>query len=301
MAEYVVPEELDGERADKVVAVLSGMSRSAARHLVDAGDVALEGVPVAARDRLAVGTSLEFETPARRDLLEPEPVEFGVRYEDEHLVVVDKPAGVTVHPGAGRTSGTLAAGLLHEYPEIRGVGEEPRWGIVHRLDRDTSGLLVVARTGETYDALSGMIRKREIRRGYITLVAGVFDAPRGTIEAPIAPDPNRAKRRIVAPYGRPARTHYRRQAGWESVPVSLLEVTLETGRTHQIRVHLAAIDRPVIGDRWYGRPTRVGAPRVFLHAARLTFEHPVTHEAIDVESPLPPDLVGVLEGLGPPD
>jgi 23S rRNA pseudouridine1911/1915/1917 synthase len=301
VAHFVVPEALDGERADKIVAVLGEMSRSEARRLVDAGDVTLGSDPVSAKDKLAVGDSLEFEPPDRGDVLVAEPVDFVVRYEDDHLLVVDKPSGMVVHPGAGRSSGTLAAGLLHRYPEIKGVGEDPRWGVVHRLDRDTSGLLVVARTAGAHRLLTDMIRKRQVHRGYLALVDGLFDAPRGTIDAPIAPDPNRPKRRVVSPFGKPSRTHYRRLSGWSSFSASLLEVTLETGRTHQIRVHLAAIEHPVIGDRWYGKPTRVDAPRVFLHASRLAFEHPTTHETITVESPLPPDLDGVLGGLGRSD
>ena len=298
MAEHIVPAELDDERADKVVAVLGEMSRSEARRLVDSGEVRLGGAPVAAKDRITAGSVLGFEAPEQRSVLRPEPIEFAVRYEDPHLAVVDKPAGLAVHPGAGRTDGTLASGLLYRYPEIEGVGEDLRWGIVHRLDRDTSGLLVVARTTEAFRGLSTMIRGRQVHRGYLALVDGLFDAPRGTIDAPIAPDPNRPKRRIVSPYGKPSRSHFRRVAGWDGTSVSLLEVTLETGRTHQIRVHLAAIEHPVIGDRWYGKPTRVDAPRVFLHAAELRFTHPITQEEIAVESELPADLRAVVDGLG---
>lgn len=297
MERHAVPEHLDGERADKVVAVLGGVSRVVAREVVDGNAVVVDGTVVSARDRLAAGSIIEFELPAMAELLTPEDVDFEVRYEDEHLLVVDKPAGLVVHPGAGRTLGTLAAGLLHRYPEIRGVGEEPRWGIVHRLDKDTSGLLVVARTAPVHAALSGMIAAHHVHRGYLALVDGLFDAPRGTIDAPIGPDPNRPTRRVVTPFGRPARTHYRRLEQWPDTSVSLLDVTLETGRTHQIRVHFASIDHPVIGDRWYGKPARIDAPRVFLHAARLAFDHPVTGARVVVESPLPADLRGVLESI----
>ena len=301
MVRHVVPEDLDGERVDKIVAVLGGLSRSMARALVDDGGVMVADRVVAPRDRLDAGAAIDFEVPEPGEVLQPEAVDFAVRYEDRHVLVVEKPAGVVVHPGAGRTSGTLAAGLLARYPSIRGVGEDPRWGIVHRLDRDTSGLLVVALTEEAYTRLSKMIRGREVRRGYSTLVDGLFDAPRGTIDAPIGPDPRRPKRRVVTPFGKPARTHYRRVAEWSAAGASLLDVTLETGRTHQIRVHLASIEHPVIGDRWYGKPTRVDAPRVFLHASRLNFEHPVTSAPVEVVSPLPPDLAGVLAALGPAD
>jgi len=298
VSRHEVPTELDGERVDKIVAVLGGLSRSEARHVVDDGAVTVEKNPMAARNRLAAGTVVDFEVPERVDVLQPEDVDFAVRAQDQHLVVVEKPAGMVVHPGAGRTTGTLAAGLLARYPEIQGVGEYPRWGIVHRLDRDTSGLLVVARTGEAHQRLSTMIRSHQIHRGYTGLVDGLFDAPRGTIDAPIGPDPGRPKRRVVTPLGKPARTHYRRTSAWKGHNVSLLEVTLETGRTHQIRVHMASIGHPVIGDRWYGKPTRVESPRVFLHAAEISFEHPVTGETIQVSSPLPSDLAEVLARLG---
>jgi 23S rRNA pseudouridine1911/1915/1917 synthase len=299
MGAHVVPGSLDGARVDKAVAVLGSLSRAEARAIVDAGSVTAAGRVLAAKERVSGGDVLDFETPKPTPRLVPEAVAFEVRYEDRHLVVVDKPAGLVVHPGAGRRQGTLAAGLVERYPEIEGVGDEGRWGIVHRLDRDTSGLLVVARTGEAHALLSEAIRRREIARGYVALVEGVFDVPRGTIDAPIAAHPAHPTRRIVAASGRPARTHYRVVGRWPGWNVSLLSVELETGRTHQIRVHLASIGHAVVGDRWYGRPGRVDAPRVFLHAARLGFVHPITGVEVAVESPLPPDLAGVVAALGP--
>jgi 23S rRNA pseudouridine1911/1915/1917 synthase len=302
VARFVVPESLDGERADKIVAVLGEMSRAEARRLVDAAEVSRSSTPVSAKERLTAGEALEFEPPERDDSLVAEAVDFTVRYEDDHLLVVDKPAGLVVHPGAGRPGGTLAAGLLYRYPEIHGVGEDPRWGIVHRLDRDTSGLLVVARTQEAYRLLSGMIRRREVERGYLALVDGLFDAPRGTIDAPIAADPNRPKRRIVSPYGKPSRTHYRRVEAWHSQSVSLLEVTLDTGRTHQIRVHLSSINHPLVGDPVYGqRRPRLQVERPFLHAAQLAFDHPRTGERVTFHSELAPDLQARLDTLHPVD
>ncbi|MGF1664642.1 MAG: RluA family pseudouridine synthase [Acidimicrobiia bacterium] len=297
MERHAVPVFLDGERADKVVAVLGGLSRALARRVVDDGGVLVDGEPITPRRRLSAGDTIEFELPDIAELLWAEDVDFTVRYEDDHLLVVDKPAGLVVHPGAGLAVATLASGLLHRYPEIRGVGEDPRWGIVHRLDKDTSGLLVVARTQPTHDALSKMIAAHAVERGYIALVDGIFDAPRGTIDAPIGPDPAKPTRRMVTPFGRPARTHYRRVQESASEGVSLLEVQLETGRTHQIRVHLSAIGHPVIGDRWYGKPARVDSPRVFLHAARLAFDHPMTGARVEVESLLPADLQTVLDAL----
>lgn len=297
MSSEVVPSTLAGERADRVVSVLAGVSRAVARQMVDSGQVSVDGSEVSARTRLTEGSVVDFPEPEAKPSLMAEPVEFGVAYEDEWLIVVDKPAGLVVHPGAGRSHGTLAAGLLHAYPDLEGVGDAGRWGIVHRLDRDTSGLLMVGRTPEVHRALTRALARREIERTYSALVIGEMDMPRGTIDAPIAADPIDRRKRKVAAGGRPARTHYR--VVERHADVTLLEVRLETGRTHQIRVHLAAIGHPVLGDPWYGRPWRVESPRVFLHAARLRFAHPVGGDQMDLESPLPPDLAAVLDSLQP--
>jgi 23S rRNA pseudouridine1911/1915/1917 synthase len=288
-----VPADLDGERADLVVARLGGLSRSQARGLADAGDVRCDGTVVAARDRLAAGSVVEFEPPPPDPGLVAEEVPFGVRYEDDHLAVVDKPAGVVTHPGAGRRTGTLAAGILHRWPRVRGVGAEDRWGIVHRLDRETSGLLVVALDADAYDGLREAIRKREVERVYLAAIAGSPDMPTGTIDAPIGRDPGRPTRKRVDPEGRPARTHYRVLS--HVGDASLLEVRLETGRTHQIRVHLASIGHAVLGDGIYGDGS--GAPRVFLHASHLAFDHPLTRERIAVDSPLPEDLTEARDAI----
>lgn len=291
----VVPAELDGERADLVLARMAELSRSRARALVESGGVRVDGVVATASLRVSAGAVLEFEPPPPpEDTLVPERVEFGVLYEDRHLAVVDKPAGVVTHPGAGRTGPTLAAGILHRWPWVRGVGEEGRWGIVHRLDRETSGALVVALDVEALVGLQAALRSRAIHRTYLALVHGKPSTQTGTIDAPLGPDPRRRGRRTVLTSGRPARTHYRVMG--DSSGLSLLEVTLESGRTHQIRVHLAAVGLPVAGDRVYGKAS--GAPRTFLHAAALAFDHPITGEAVAVDCPLPPDLAGVLEALG---
>lgn len=297
--DLVVPEELAGERVDKAVAVLFGLSRAAARSVLDQG-VLLDGVPASPSDRVSGGAVLRAAPPDAPAEMAPEEVSFEVLYEDEHLLVVDKPAGLVVHPGSGNTGGTLAAGLLHRYPEIAGVGEPGRWGIVHRLDRDTSGVLVVARTAEVHAALSGMMRRREVTRVYLALVHGHMPAPTGIIDAPIGRDPSTPLRRAVHPEGKPARTHYQVVESFRDC--SLLEVRLETGRTHQIRVHMAAIDHPVVADSLYaGRRHRFGAPRMFLHASRISFSHPISGEQLTAESPLPGDLVSVLERLSPDD
>ena len=298
---FTVPAELDGERVDKVVAALGDMTRSEARDFCDAGDVSVDGEVAAAKTRLNAGQQITFPPAAVVGSLAAEEVDFGVLYEDEHLVVVDKPSGLTVHPGAGRTTGTLAGGLLERYPEVRGVGEAGRWGLVHRLDRETSGALLVARTAAAHEALVADLARRRIAREYVALVQGLFDLPRGTVDAPIGRDPHRPRRRALIPTGRHAVTHYRMRSQWERPGVALLDVSLETGRTHQIRVHLAGIGHSVVGDRLYGRRDPVKSPRLFLHAARLEFVHPVSGEQMDVTSPLPPDLQDVLEGLGEPD
>jgi 23S rRNA pseudouridine1911/1915/1917 synthase len=239
--------------------------------------------------RLAGGEELEVEPEAPRTL-EREEIPLRIAYEDEHLLVVDKPAGLVVHPGAGHASGTLVHALLGD---AEGGEDEERPGIVHRLDRDTSGLLVVARSDEAYARLQELIRERAVEREYLALVRGRPRSRRGRIEAPIGRDrrePTRMSLDTETP--REAITHFDVA---ELLPRhTLLRVRLETGRTHQIRVHLEAISLPVSGDRVYGVVDDLGLGRQFLHAARLAFPHPVRDEDVDVESPLPEDLARAL-------
>jgi 23S rRNA pseudouridine1911/1915/1917 synthase len=255
--------------------------------------VRVDGAPPAKSQRLAGGETLEVDLPATEPAeLEPEEVDLRVAYEDEHLLVVDKPAGVVVHPAPGHAHGTLVQGLL-----ARGAagGESERSGIVHRLDRDTSGLLVVARSEEAFARLQALVRDRALERTYLALVRGRPRSWRGRIEAPIGRDRSDPTRRSLdtdAP--RDAVTHFEVE---ELIGRhALLRVRLETGRTHQIRVHLAAIELPVVGDPVYGVP-EPALGRQFLHASELAFEHPLTGERIDVQSPLPPELEGYLERL----
>jgi 23S rRNA pseudouridine1911/1915/1917 synthase len=243
--------------------------------------------------RLAGGEELEVQVqPRRASELEPEAMDLDVAWEDSHLLVVDKPAGLVVHPGAGHATGTLVHGLLAHEAE---GGEDPeRPGIVHRLDRETSGLLVVARSDEAHRALQEAIRTRDVTREYVALVRGRPRSRAGRIEAPIGRDrrdPTRMSIDTAAP--RDAVTHFEVE---ELLPQhALLRVRLETGRTHQIRVHLQAIELPVAGDPVYGEPGDLGLERQFLHAGRLAFDHPLTGERVDVSSPLPNDLAAALE------
>ena len=292
-----ITAELDGERVDKALAVLLGISRTDSRVLMERG-VLLDGIATKPRERVKVGSTLVSPKPSPAAELEPEPVEFGVLYEDAFVLVVDKPAGVVVHPGSGRFKGTLAAGLLFRYPDLKGVGAADRWGLVHRLDRETSGVLIVGRTEAAYESLTSQLRRRDIGRSYTTLVDGQMGAPTGTIDAPIGRDPARPTRRAVVAGGKHARTHFEVELERTEMDCTLLNVRLETGRTHQIRVHLSAIDHPVIGDSFYGRrPTRARSPRTFLHASEVSFDHPETGDHIVVPSQLPEDLEDVLASL----
>lgn len=292
-----VPGDLDGERVDRVVARLGDMSRATARRLVEAGDVRVQGRVVAPSARLSAGDEVVF-TPAPPEKLSAEDIHFRALYEDGHLAVVDKPAGIVVHPGAGQRGGTLVSGLLHRYPSIEGVGQPGRWGIVHRLDRDTSGLMAVALSPEGYESLARQVRSHSMGREYLALVDGAFAVPTGTIEAPIARDPARPTRRRVSPEGRPARSHYEVVEQFPAEGLTLVRVSLETGRTHQIRVHMAAIDHPLVGDRLYrGGPDRIETPRLFLHATTLELDHPATGRRLHFDSDLPPDLGRVLSAL----
>ncbi len=288
--ELQVPEEAAGTRLDSFLADPLG-SRARAQTLIDASHVRVDGHVRPKRHVVRAGERVEIEAPAVTvSALDSSEVPFAVFYEDDDLIVVDKPAGVVVHPARGHRSGTLAQAL-----EARGAagGEPWRAGIVHRLDRDTSGLLVVAKSEFIHQALKEELARRELRREYLTLVEGRPEARSGVIDAPIGRHRrDRVLMSIDSDDPRDARTHF----GLESaLPyATLLRVVLETGRTHQIRVHMQAIGHPVCGDPLYGKPHIYGLGRQFLHAARLAFGHPVTGEPVDVTSPLPADL---LRGL----
>ena len=288
----LVPESAAGQRLDRFLAELPEVaSRAAAERLLAAGKVTVDGVARAKSHKLAGGEQLEVDASSLvRAPLTEQPLELRIAFEDDHLLVVDKPAGLVVHPGAGNRTGTLVQGLLG-----RGLagGDPERPGIVHRLDRDTSGLLVVSRTQEAYEGLQALVRRRALEREYLALVRGRPRSRQGRIEAPIGRDRRDPTRRSLdTDSPKDAVTHFEVV---ELLPAhALLRVRLETGRTHQIRVHLAAIGLPVAGDPTYG-VQETGLRRQFLHAARLAFPHPVTGERVDTSSPLPPDLEAALE------
>ena len=290
-----VPDSAAGERLDRFLASLPEVGSRGLAERVLADGVLVDGRARAKSHRLGGGEELEFEPPETpAATLEPEQMDLRIAYGDEHLVVVDKPSGLVVHPAPGHASGTLVHGLLAH--DVAG-GDDDRPGIVHRLDRDTSGLMVVARSEEAHERLQDLVRRRALERHYRALVVGRPRSRAGRIEAPIGRDrrdPMRHSLDTDSP--REAVTRF------EVVELfprhTLLDVKLETGRTHQIRVHLNAIGLPVAGDPVYGRPHELGLERQFLHAARLAFAHPFTGEQVDVESPLPEDLHDALRNAG---
>jgi 23S rRNA pseudouridine1911/1915/1917 synthase len=278
-------------RLDAAVGAMEEVgSRAEAQRLIDAGRVLVDGVPRPKRHKLAAGEVIEVRpmAPPRSELVPEASVPFRVAYEDDDLMVVDKPAGVVTHPSAGHREGTLVHGLLAH--AVAGGVDPTRPGIVHRLDRDTSGLLVVARSERAHRRLQRLLRDRDVRREYVALVHGAFP-PALTVDRPIGRDRRVRTRQAIdlTDAGRDAVTHLRRLE--ELGRFSLVEARLDTGRTHQIRVHLDSVGHPVVGDRVYGRREEtLGLERQFLHAARLAFPHPETGEEIDVTSPLPHDL-----------
>jgi 23S rRNA pseudouridine1911/1915/1917 synthase len=298
-----IPDALDGERLDRVVALIAGVSRTRAGELVDEGLIAVDGTAVTQRSR-RVHRDETIEVRAPVDIGAPLPgpdtsLTVDVVHEDPDLLVVDKPAGLVVHPGAGNLDGTLVNALLARFPELASVGDPTRPGIVHRLDKGTSGLLVVARTPRAYTSLVSQLADRSASRGYVALVWGHVEPAQGVIDAPIGRSDREPTRMAVSTHGRTARTHYTVERTFdEPAPVSLLACHLETGRTHQIRVHLSAIGHPVVGDdRYRGRRAAIPVPRPFLHAATLRIDHPATGASMSFSSPLPEDLANVLAGL----
>jgi 23S rRNA pseudouridine1911/1915/1917 synthase len=288
--ELTVPPEAAGERLDVFLAAHAG-SRTAAQRLIDGGHVTVDGEPRPKRHALAGGETVAVEEPAAGAPDADVPLAaYTVAYEDDHLLVIDKPPGVVVHPARGHRQGTLVQALAGK---VAGGDDPERPGVVHRLDRDTSGLLVLARSDAVHAALKAQLARRELVREYLALVEGRPPARSGTIDAPLGRD-RRVRTRISTDTdeGREAVTHFEIE---QALPHdTLLRVRLETGRTHQIRAHLLAIGHPVAGDPEYGTAGRYGLERQFLHAARLAFSHPVTNAAVEVTSPVPADLATAL-------
>ncbi len=296
-----IPASLEGERLDRFVAMITGCSRAEAAQTVSSGLVRVNGDAVTARARrLSEGDVVAVDGVQRAPAPEARPdptVLVDVVYEDPDVLVIEKPAGLVVHPGAGHLQGTLVDGLLAGYPDLGTVDwpDPVRPGVVHRLDRDTSGLLMVARTAAAFESLTGQLASHSVERTYRALVWGSFDTAAGQIDAPVGRSTRDPTRMTVKVGGKPARTSYTVDRVYADPVVSLVSCRLFTGRTHQIRVHMSSIGHPVLGDaRYGGARAALRSPRMFLHAATLGFEHPLTGEAMSFTSQLPGDLVEVL-------
>ncbi len=297
-----VPDGLDGERLDAALARMFGLSRSQAAELISAGDVLVAGRPAVKSDRVPAGEWLDvtLPPPPAPPQARPEPVP-GLRvvYEDADILVVDKPTGVAAHPTPGWTGPTVLQGLLAGGHTMATSGAAERQGIVHRLDANTTGLMVVAKSERAYSVLKQAFRDREVDKRYHALVQGHPDPLRGTIDAPIARHPSGDGRFAVVAGGRPSVTHYDTLEAFPAA--SLTEVILETGRTHQIRVHMSAVRHPIAGDRLYGADpvlaARLGLTRQWLHAVRLGFTHPVEGHRVEFASDYPDDLAAALMTL----
>lgn len=302
----LIPDALEGERIDRVVAMIADLSRSAAAQAIDDGLVTLDDEVVTSRSvRVRAEQSLFFpdDLGTAVETLPPDPdVAVRVLHVDDDVIVVDKLPGQVVHPGAGNTMGTIVQGLLARFPDIADVGDVMRPGIVHRLDKGTSGVFMVARTATAYDGLVSQLKARTVSRRYVALAWGNPEAREGIIDAPIGRGVRDATRMTVREDGKPARTTYRVLAMWSKPSVSLVSCVLDTGRTHQIRVHMEAIHHPVYGDTKYsGGRQGSTIDRPALHAAELGFTHPISGDDLLFASPLPSDIVGVIDDLGPPE
>ena len=292
------PEPTDlGMRLDRFVADrLTDLSRGTVQRLIESGQVLVDGVPRKSKFRITPGEVVSVEIPPPiPDEIEPDPLPLDVVYEDDDVIVIDKPAGLVVHPAPGHPRGTLANALVAHVPGIS-VGGSHRPGIVHRLDKDTSGLIVAAKTDRGRTSLVAQWAEQAVEKRYLALVSGVVEENEATIDAPIGRDPKNRQRMAVIRSGRPAVTHFRIVERFPNA--TLLDINIETGRTHQIRVHLAFIGHPVVGDSIYGGSRANGPPlkRQFLHASALGFALP-DGQRMQWTSPLPADLLGVLEVL----
>ncbi|HET6230514.1 MAG TPA: RluA family pseudouridine synthase [Longimicrobiaceae bacterium] len=307
--DLVAGEDAGDGRLDAWLAEHAGLSRNRAVQLIDEGRVLVNGAVLRKKDKPQPGDRIEVHLPA------PEPSHIGAEdialaivYQDDDLLVIDKPAGMVVHPAVGNRTGTMVNALLHAVTDLSGIGGVLRPGIVHRLDKDTSGLLVVAKNDEAHRFLAEALKRRDLKRAYLTAAWGHLAQDAITVDAPIGRHPNERKRMAVIEGGRRAVTHFRRLEKWRSA--DLVRAELDTGRTHQIRVHLLSLGHPVVGDALYAAGWARGVagqerpwtqaldrrvPRQFLHAAELSFPHPRTGAAMSFASPLPPDLAAAAE------
>lgn len=308
-AETLIVEPGEGGRLDAYLAARLDLSRSRIAALIAEGHVTLNGVPARKRDLPRPGDRIRIALPpAEPSVLVPEPIPLDIVYQDTDLLVVDKPAGLVVHPAPGNRSGTLVHALLHAIGDLSGIGGVLRPGIVHRLDRDTSGLMLVAKHDAAHRNLADQLRRRRVHRVYLTASWGRLAADQVTVDAPIGRHPTeRTRMAVLQDGGRQARTHFHRQERWRAA--DLLRAELDTGRTHQIRVHLLHLGHPVVGDRTYAAGRERGfsgpertwttelarrTPRQFLHATELEFEHPRSGQVLHFHAPLPPDLQPAL-------
>ncbi|MGH2757545.1 MAG: RluA family pseudouridine synthase [Actinomycetota bacterium] len=296
MIRFAASDEDAGERVDVVLARRANVTRALAQRALKNGAVTVDGHEVRASHRLEAGAEVAGEVPEPVFAApEAEDIPVVIRYADDRVLVVSKPPGLVTHPARGHEAGTLVNALLALGEPLAGMGST-RPGIIHRLDKDTSGLLLVAKDDAAHAALVAALRDRRIERVYLALVRGVPSSPTGTIDAPLGRHPVKRRSIAIVPEGRPAVTHYEVVARTDKF--ALLEVTLETGRTHQIRVHLSHLGHPVLGDRTYGGVSELsralGLTRPFLHASQLTFPHPTDGRPIEVTDPLPPDLTAAL-------
>jgi 23S rRNA pseudouridine1911/1915/1917 synthase len=288
--------ETAGERLDVFVARrLPPLTRSRVQRLIDDGHVVVAGHSAKASLRLEAGQRVSVEVPPPEEgVAQPEEIALTVLYEDADLLVIDKPAGMTVHPSPGHTTATLVNAILAHCSDLSGIGGVLRPGIVHRLDRDTSGVILVAKNDAAHQSLARQLKERTVEKTYLAIVEGTPKPPEGVIDAPIARDPRNRQRMAIVQDGRASVTGYRVVERFRGA--SLLEARPKTGRTHQIRVHLAAIGHPILGDRFYGKASPLAA-RHMLHAWRIAFAHPITGATMELEAPLPPDFERALAAL----
>ena len=300
MLNEIIPAALNDQRLDRIVALVADVSRASAASLIQAGGVVVDGVKAeTGKTKIAEGQSISVDTallPKKELPTADATVILDVVFEDADVVVINKNAGLVVHPGAGNPTGTMVNGALARFPEMASAGDPLRPGVVHRLDAGTTGLMVMAKTQAAYEALVDALSKREVKRTYSALVWGHPTVLSGTIDAPIGRDQKDPTRMGVVVDGKAARTRFEVKSKFDlPLPSSLVECNLETGRTHQIRVHLESIGHPVVGDSTYGGArSSLSAPRPMLHAAQLAFLHPISRQSMSFEAEMPDDMKALL-------